>query len=83
MKADIIKIGNSKGIRIPASLLKECGIDKKVEIEVSYNNIILKPIKSPREGWATAFRKMAKQGDDQILIPDELDAGLLEDWEND
>lgn len=81
MKADIIKIGNSKGIRIPASFLKQCGMDKKVEIEVKYNNIILKPIKSPREGWASAFKKMAKQGEDQILIPDELDSELLEEWD--
>lgn len=81
MNADIIKIGNSKGIRIPASLLKQCGIDKKVEIEVKYNSIILKPIKSPRAGWAAAFKAMAKRGDDQILISDELDTGLLEEWD--
>lgn len=81
MNVDIIKIGNSKGIRIPASLLKQCGIGEKVEIEVKYNNIILKPIKSPRQGWATAFEKMAKQGDDSILIPDELDDELLEEWD--
>lgn len=81
MNADIIKIGNSKGIRIPASLLKQCGIDKKVEIEVKYNSIILKPIKSPRAGWAAAFKAMAKRGDDQILISDELDTGILEEWD--
>jgi len=83
MNADIIRIGNSKGIRIPASLLKQCGINKKVEIEVRYNNIILKPIKSPREEWAAKFKMMAKRGDDQILIPDELDTDLLEEWKND
>lgn len=81
MNADIIKIGNSKGIRIPASLLKQCGIDKKVEIEVKYNSIILKPIKSPREGWAAKFKGMAERGDDQILIADELDTDLLEEWD--
>ncbi|HEY3424686.1 MAG TPA: AbrB/MazE/SpoVT family DNA-binding domain-containing protein [Negativicutes bacterium] len=83
MKADIIKIGNSRGIRIPAALLKQCGIDKKVEIEVKHNNIILKPIKNPREGWSAAFKEMNKHGDDQLLIPDELDSSLLEELDND
>lgn len=81
MKVDIIKIGNSKGIRLPASLLKQCGIDKKVEIEIRHNNIILKPVKSPREGWTTAFKEMGKRGDDQLLIPDEIDVDLIEEWD--
>lgn len=80
MRADVIKIGNSKGIRIPSSILKQCGIDKKVEIEVRFNNIILKPVISPRIGWAAALKEMTKQGDDSILIPDELDSELLEEW---
>ena len=83
MKADIIKIGNSKGIRIPASILKQCGIETKVEIEVQYNKIILKPIKTPREGWAASFHTMASQNDDQILILDELDTELLGEWNDD
>jgi len=82
MQADIIKIGNSKGVRLPAALLKQCGIDKKIEIEVKQNHIILKPLRTPRQGWAAAFKKMHKQGDDQLMISDELDAELLEDWDD-
>ena len=34
MEMDIIKIGNSKGIRIPHAVLRQCGIDSKVELVV-------------------------------------------------
>ena len=83
MQLDIIRIGNSKGIRIPAALLRQCGINKKVKVEVQEDCIILKPIKSPREGWATAFKRMSRNKDDVLLIPEELDNNLLEGWNED
>lgn len=81
MKADIIKIGNSKGIRIPAVLLKECGIVDKVEIEVRHNNIVLRPVRSPRTGWAAAFKRMNQNNDDFLLIDEDLDFDFLEDYD--
>ncbi|HWR40698.1 MAG TPA: AbrB/MazE/SpoVT family DNA-binding domain-containing protein [Patescibacteria group bacterium] len=83
MRVEIIKIGNSKGIRIPAAVLKQCGFGSNVEMEVRYNNIILKPVRPPRDGWAEAFQAMVQQNDDQILVSDELDTDLLEEWDND
>ena len=80
MQADVIKIGNSRGVRLPATVLKQCGIGSKVELEIRHNHIILKPVHAPRQGWAAAFKRMSQNGDDQILIPDELDADLLEEW---
>lgn len=80
MKADVIKIGNSKGVRLPATILKQCGIGSKVEIEVRHNEIIIKPVQSPREGWAVAFRQMHECEDDKLIIPDEIDVELLEEW---
>lgn len=35
MKATIVKIGNSKGIRIPRALLEESGLGGEVEIKAS------------------------------------------------
>ncbi|MDD2300088.1 MAG: AbrB/MazE/SpoVT family DNA-binding domain-containing protein [Fermentimonas sp.] len=77
MKTDVIRIGNSKGVRLPSTILKQCGIGSKVEIEVRDNEIILKPVKSPREGWQDAFQQMHEFGDDELIIPDEIDAELL------
>ncbi len=81
MKMDIIKIENSKGIRLPQAVLKQCGIDSKVELEVKDNDIILKPVKNPREGWAAAFKLMRKNNDDVLLISEEIDHAMLEEWD--
>ncbi len=44
MQVDVVRIGNSKGIRIPVALLKQCGIGQKVELEVKHNQIVIKPV---------------------------------------
>ncbi|NLK51807.1 MAG: AbrB/MazE/SpoVT family DNA-binding domain-containing protein [Syntrophomonadaceae bacterium] len=81
MEIDIIRIGNSKGIRLPQAILKQCGIESKVQLEIKGNCIIIKPIKTPRQGWAEAFKLMHKDGDDYLLIPEEIDKEALEDWD--
>jgi antitoxin MazE len=81
MQLDIIKIGNSKGIRLPLAVLKQCGIDSKVELEIKDNCIMIKPVKTPRQGWAEAFELMHKNGDDSLLVPEEIDDETLEDWD--
>lgn len=68
MKVKIVKIGNSKGIRIPKVLLRQTGIDDEVNLEVEDSQIILRPITKPvRNGWHILFRKMAELNDDQLL----------------
>lgn len=66
MRVRIVKIGNSQGIRIPRILLEQTGIMKDVELEVKDNQIIIRPLTNPREGWDVAFQSMAQRGDDSI-----------------
>ncbi|EAX49045.1 transcriptional regulator/antitoxin, MazE [Thermosinus carboxydivorans Nor1] len=81
MEIDIIRIGNSKGIRLPASLLKQCGIDKKVVIKVDGNKIILTPARAPRQGWEEAFKKAVSRvhEDDHVIYDDTIDLDMLEE----
>jgi antitoxin MazE len=81
MQLDIIKIGNSKGIRLPLAVLKQCGIDSRVELEIKDNCIIIKPVLSPRQGWSDAFELMHKNNNDVLLIPEEIDNETLEAWD--
>ena len=67
MKTKIVKVGNSRGIRIPKSLIDESGLKGDVELEVSDDKIIIKPISKHRASWDAAFQKMAKNNDDALL----------------
>ena len=73
MKLNIITIGNSKGVRIPSAVLKQCNIVKELDLEVKDNKIILKPVKNkPRDGWGNAFKLMRRRNDDALIIDDAL-----------
>ncbi len=81
MEANIIKIGNSKGVRLSKTILEKYQIGEKVEIILEKDQIVLKPLRSPREGWGEAFKKMHEAGDDQLLIPDAFEEDSLEEWD--
>ncbi len=70
MRAQIIRIGNSQGIRIPKTILEQVGFKKEVELEVENDQIVIKRAKTMREGWKEAFQKMARRGDDKLLNED-------------
>ncbi len=80
MKASIIRIGNSRGLRLPKPIIEQCGFDKEVEIEIRNNEIIIRPAKRPRHNWEQAFKSMAERGDD-MLIESPDTAWDEEEWE--
>lgn len=43
MEANIVKIGNSKGIRIPKTLLAQARLSDKVNIEVKDGGLFISP----------------------------------------
>lgn len=72
MKTKVVKIGNSRGIRIPKSLIDESGLQNEVDLEVLDGQIIIKPISRSRESWDSSFKKMSKNKDDVLLDSDTL-----------
>jgi antitoxin MazE len=67
MKTKVIKIGNSRGIRIPKSMLDQSGFGKEVDIQLQEGEIIIHPVKKARTGWSDAFRKAATNDGDNLL----------------
>ena len=81
MQVSVIRIGNSKGIRIPKNVLSQLRIEDKLELEVRENEILLKPIeKKTREGWREALASMREKDDDVLLFPNITDEEPF-DWE--
>jgi len=72
MKAHLIRIGNSQGVRIPKPLLQQTGLRDEVEMEVQDGGLFIRAAGHPRAGWDEAFAAMALQGDDALLDGKEL-----------
>lgn len=72
----ILRIGNSRGIRIPKTILEECKLNGTVTLEVRKGRLVVRPVKKARAGWAAAFKRMAERRDDKFLDP-----GLATDWD--
>ena len=81
MKASLIKIGNSQGIRIPKPIIAQCGFEGEVEFIVQNKELIIKPIKSSRLNWDAAFKKMAENKDDELLDSDSGTEWDEKEWE--
>ncbi|MDZ7290081.1 MAG: AbrB/MazE/SpoVT family DNA-binding domain-containing protein [candidate division KSB1 bacterium] len=71
MQSRIVQIGNSRGIRIPKAVLEQTKLGEDVELVVLHDQIIIRPTRRVRQGWAEAFRTMAEHSDDRLLDKEE------------
>jgi antitoxin MazE len=78
MHLKLRKIGNSRGIIIPASVLETLGIGNDLEMSVSKDSIILKASNTLREGW---FESYQPEDDTEPLANLRDLASEQEDWE--
>jgi antitoxin MazE len=67
MRASIVRIGNSQGIRIPKVVLEQTRLHGEVDLEVKDEKIIISPVKKPRQDWDRQFKLMAERGDDKLI----------------
>jgi antitoxin MazE len=74
----IIKIGNSRGIRIPKAVFDQVPLGDEVQLEIQEKQVINCPAVTPRQGWEEQFRLMAEHGDDRLL---DADLGPPSTWD--
>lgn len=80
MKTTLRKLGNSKGVLIPAAILATCGITSEVELRVEKERIIIEPCRPTREGWAEASACLSRVHEDTLIWP-EFGNSEDENWE--
>lgn len=78
IRTQIVKIGNSRGIRIPKVLIDQVGLEKEVEVSVQRDRLVIRPFCRPRQNWNEQFRAMAERNDDRLL-----DAPTPTQWDQD
>ncbi len=67
LKTHLVRIGNSRGIRIPKVCLDQLGLRDEVELAVQQDRLVIRPAHKAREGWAEQFRAMAEAGADKLF----------------
>lgn len=62
MKAKLVRIGNSRGIRLPKPMIEQAGLEENVELEVQEGVILIRSVTATRAGWAKAAAVLAATG---------------------
>ena len=68
MKVELVRIGNSRGVRIPKPIIEQCGFGNTVDLRVEKNCVVIAPERAPREGWEEAFAAAGSAAEDELLL---------------
>ncbi len=79
MKARLVRIGNSRGIRLPKPVIEEAGLSEEVEVRVRDGAVIIMSAVRPRMGWEHAAAEARARDGDRLL--DEPTATRFDDRE--
>lgn len=80
MEVSIIKIGNSKGIRLSKTMIEKYGLKDTVNIILEEEQMVIKPSTQPRKNWEKIFKEMSANGDDKLFFNDVFEDENFEEW---
>jgi antitoxin MazE len=69
MKTRLVRIGNSRGVRLPKAIIAQAGLTEEVELDVRDGAVVIARTSSARSGWADAARQMRQRDEDLLLDP--------------
>ena len=70
MHANLIQIGNSRGVRLSKAIIEAAGLQDSLDLEVRDGAVVIRAVRGARSGWADAAMACRDAGDD-----------VLEDWD--
>ena len=69
MKTHLVRIGNSRGVRLPKTIIAQAGLTDEVELDVRDGAVVIARATSSRSGWAAAAKQMRERDEDRLLDP--------------
>jgi antitoxin MazE len=70
IKTELVRIGNSRGIRIPKPIIEQCGLGDTVQLRIENDCLVIVPERNPRHGWKEAFQAAGAAREDELLLED-------------
>jgi len=67
VKTRLVRIGNSRGVRLPKPLIEEAGLSEEVEVRARRGSIVILPVNGVRSGWAEAAQRLHDRNADRLL----------------
>ncbi len=81
MKSRLVRVGNSRGVRIPKSLIEEAGLEDQVDIRARGRAIVITPGNVPRAGWREAAARLNVHEGGKLLDPPSPTRFDRSEWE--
>jgi antitoxin MazE len=81
MKTRLVRIGNSRGVRLPKAIIAQAGLTEEVELSVRNGAVVIARSTSARSGWADAASQMRQRDEDRLLDPSTPTRFDKEEWE--
>ena len=80
MRVELVRVGNSRGIRIPKPIIEQCGFEDTVELQIENHRLVIAPARQPRAGWEDAFRAAGSSAHDELLLDTPSSQFDREEW---
>ncbi len=61
MRTQLVRIGNSRGVRLPKTVIDEVGLTDEIDLRVEDQCVVIAPLRAPRSGWASAAQHLAAE----------------------
>ena len=81
MRTHLVRIGNSRGVRLPKTIIAQAGLTDEVELDVRDGAILISSATSARSGWADAAKQMRQRDEDRLLDPPTPTCFDGKDWQ--
>jgi antitoxin MazE len=78
MRTTLRKVGNSRGVLIPAAFLATCEVGTEIEMRQEGQRIIIEPVKAPRAGWFNGYRAKKEENAWEGMTETPVES---EDWQ--